>query len=68
MVSVPRTPTSSVPALVGTEAYSDLPGFPYTQVEAASAVEAPDICKSHLTTSVTQVAIYVGTALLEKYL
>lgn len=55
---------------MGTEAQSDLPEFPYTQVEAASAVEAPplDICKSHLTTSVTQVAIYVGTALLEKYL
>lgn len=41
MFSVPRTPTLRVPALAGTEAQSDLPGFPYTQVEAALAVEAP---------------------------
>lgn len=44
MFSVPRTPTLSVPTLVGTEAQSDLPGFPHTQVEAAAAVEEPLPC------------------------
>lgn len=66
MFSVAENPALRVSALAGTEAQSDLPGFPYTQVEAASAVEAPP--ESNLTARVTQVAIFMGTPLLEKNL